>query len=48
MKAVCTCVALAVSMTAGMAVGACLVMDNPQAKHIFRLGKRKAKQMLKI
>lgn len=48
MKTLCTCFALAVSMTAGMAVGACLVMDNPQARHIFRQGKRKAKQLLKI
>ena len=28
--------------------GAYLVMNNSQARHLYRMGKRKAKQMLNI
>ena len=45
MKQVCTGVAI---MAAGMAAGAYLVMNNSQARHLYRMGKRKAKQMLNI
>lgn len=48
MKQVCTGIAVAVSMAAGMAAGAYLVMNNSKARHLYRLGKRKAKQMLDI
>lgn len=48
MKQVCTGVAIMVSMAAGMAAGAYLVMNNSRARHLYRMGKRKAKQMLNI
>lgn len=48
MKQICTGVAIALSAATGMAVGAYLVMNNSQARHIYRMGKRKAKQMLNI
>ncbi|MBP5661895.1 MAG: hypothetical protein J6X30_01915 [Clostridia bacterium] len=48
MKMMETGAALLAGMAAGAVVGACLVMNNPGARRIYRCGKRYAQKLMQL
>ncbi len=48
MKQIGCAIAITMSMAAGMAAGACLVMSNPCARKLYRMGKHKVMKMMNM